>query len=162
MFNTVVSVDTYLGVSEVIRKACEVGFDAVNLIRLARNTPAVHRVPLDVEEDLFPEWHRLGEDIGIEVRSTYTQRDEEWHYCPLWANYIYINLYGDVTPCCHLPERAFAVGNLLRQDLDDIWHGKKLRKFWSMQFPEVCADCTLMTWHSPREQKAKMRAAGTD
>lgn len=153
MFNTVVSSDTYAGIADVIRRAREIGIDAVNLIRLARNTPTVHRLPRDLEEALFPAWHQLGNEIGIEVRSTYQQRETEWRYCPLWVNYIYINLHGDVTPCCHLPDRAFAVGNLLNQSPREIWHGEKLRLFWELWFPRICRDCTLMTWRSPGEMR---------
>jgi radical SAM protein with 4Fe4S-binding SPASM domain len=151
MFNTVVYSDTYQGIPDVIHTAHQIGFDAVNLIRLARNTATMHRLPKATEEKLFPEWHQYGEKLGIEVKSTYTQRNETFCYCPLWINYIYINLYGDVTPCCHLPERTSAVGNLLKQSLQQIWQGDSMQKFWDTQFAKVCAGCNLMTWHSPEE-----------
>jgi radical SAM protein with 4Fe4S-binding SPASM domain len=154
MFNTLVSEATHEGISDVIQAAKDIGFDAVNLIRLARNTESAQRVAPGIEEACFEEWHRLGEGSGIEVRSTYESRSAPPRYCPFWTNYIYINLYGDVTPCCHLPGRQHAVGNLRRQTLREVWHGERMRRFWSEQYYSVCAGCTLMTWLTPEEQRS--------
>ena len=32
---------------------------------------------------------------------------------------------GDVVPCCRDPKGEMVMGNLLTQDLDDIWNGKR-------------------------------------
>jgi radical SAM protein with 4Fe4S-binding SPASM domain len=147
MLNTVVTNENKEHVPHVIRWARESGVDAVNLIKLARNTPHVRRIPPDEEADRFESYHALGEHLGLELRSNYPLRHLRFDYCPLYYNYLYINLHGQVTPCCHMPEPRSAVGNLLEQNLDQIWSGKALRRFWA-NAPDICGDCTLMVWRS--------------
>ena len=49
--------------------------------------------------------------------------------CP-WIYYsmsIYVN--GDVVPCCRDTTGKFIMGNLLRQDLDEVWNGKPFQDY---------------------------------
>lgn len=49
--------------------------------------------------------------------------------CP-WIYYsLAIHVNGDVVPCCRDPKGQEVMGNILRQDLDDIWNGDKYRDF---------------------------------
>lgn len=49
--------------------------------------------------------------------------------CPwIWYS-LAIHVNGDVVPCCRDPKGEFVVGNLLAQDLDEIWNGEKLADF---------------------------------
>jgi radical SAM protein with 4Fe4S-binding SPASM domain len=36
---------------------------------------------------------------------------------------------GDVVPCCRDPQGKFIMGNLLKQDLEEIWNGEKYQAF---------------------------------
>ncbi len=49
------------------------------------------------------------------------------------CNWIYysltINWNGDVVPCCRDPTGRHVMGNILTQDLDEIWNGKELQLF---------------------------------
>ena len=38
-----------------------------------------------------------------------------------------INWNGDVFPCCAVAGEAFKLGNLLEQELSDVWNGTELR-----------------------------------
>jgi radical SAM protein with 4Fe4S-binding SPASM domain len=49
--------------------------------------------------------------------------------CP-WIYYsLAIQVNGDVVPCCRDATGDFVMGNLLRQDLDQIWNGEKFQNF---------------------------------
>jgi len=147
MFNTVVSNLNADHIPEVIRYARRIGIDAVNLIKLAKDTPYVRRIPPEEEEKKFASYHALGEELGLEVRSNYPARNMRYEYCPFYYNFVYINLYGQVTPCCHMPEQRSAVGDLLQEELVEIWNGKRYRRFWD-NASKICGDCTLMVWRS--------------
>jgi len=59
---------------------------------------------------------------------------------------INVNIRGDVFPCCWYP---FPMGNLVRENFDQIWHGEKYRKMRrriNTRFPHLgCKEC-LMIW----------------
>lgn len=47
-----------------------------------------------------------------------------------WLNYSLVILAnGDVVPCCRDPKGQHVMGNLLRQDLADIWNGERYLAF---------------------------------
>jgi radical SAM protein with 4Fe4S-binding SPASM domain len=47
--------------------------------------------------------------------------------CP-WIYYsIAIHVNGDVVPCCRDPKGEEVMGNIFRQDLDEIWNGERYR-----------------------------------
>jgi radical SAM protein with 4Fe4S-binding SPASM domain len=49
--------------------------------------------------------------------------------CP-WLYYsLTIHVSGDVVPCCRDPKGLEIVGNLLRQELDEVWNGERFRSF---------------------------------
>jgi radical SAM protein with 4Fe4S-binding SPASM domain len=49
--------------------------------------------------------------------------------CP-WLYYsMTVHVNGDVVPCCRDPRGLEVVGNILRQDLDEVWNGDKFRNF---------------------------------
>ena len=49
--------------------------------------------------------------------------------CP-WIHYaMNIAVNGDVLPCCHDPRGTKVMGNLLKQDMQDIWNGEKYQYF---------------------------------
>lgn len=58
---------------------------------------------------------------------------------------IYVNLQGDVFPCCEYP---FAMGNLVMEEFDRIWNGphyRRMRKRINTRFPQLgCKECQLV------------------
>lgn len=49
--------------------------------------------------------------------------------CP-WIYYsLAIHVNGNVVPCCRDPRGAEVMGNIFRQDLDEIWNGEPYREF---------------------------------
>src|SRR6056297_829781 len=64
------------------------------------------------------------------------------HYCLRTFNDVYINVNGQVTPCCGLPK--LVIGNLVEQDLKDIWQSKKFQKFRKNQ-KIYCGKCDILS-----------------
>ncbi|MBT4723170.1 radical SAM protein [Candidatus Falkowbacteria bacterium] len=63
-------------------------------------------------------------------------------YCLRTFDDIYINVNGGVTPCCALPK--FELGNILDQDLPEVWNSCKFRNFRKHQ-KEICGKCDILT-----------------
>lgn len=60
--------------------------------------------------------------------------------CQAGRTVIAVSCNGDVRPCAHNP---FSYGNLLKEDLRDIW--QKMSDWRSLQYvPEECIDCTWL------------------
>ena len=64
-------------------------------------------------------------------------------HCLRVFDYVYINLVGEVTPCCALP--LWSVGNLLEGDLQAIWQSEKFNKFRQHEFQrKTCGKCDVL------------------
>lgn len=64
-------------------------------------------------------------------------------HCLRIYNYIYINMSGQVTPCCGIP--LWSAGNLLKENVDSIWFGNKFNKFRNSKFQEaICGKCDVL------------------
>lgn len=62
-------------------------------------------------------------------RGVLTPKIKPKNECP-WLYYsITIQVNGDVVPCCRDPKGLEVVGNLLSEDLDDVWNGSRYRAF---------------------------------
>ena len=61
---------------------------------------------------------------------------------------LYITVDGDVRPCCSFGEgETLTLGNILRQDFDEIWNGEKYRMVRRQALDRklgytVCRNCT--------------------
>ena len=61
--------------------------------------------------------------------------------CSLPFNHIYINVEGNVSPCCRIQENI-SMGNLLDKQFDLIWNGKKLLNWrYNMKSNSPPAEC---------------------
>ena len=61
-------------------------------------------------------------------------------FCTRLLNYPYITREGDVVPCCVLPD--FKFGNVLKDDIRNIWHGDKLKHFRKHHNKvKICSKC---------------------
>ena len=140
---------------ELIRLGAEAGVNRINLSRLdLRFNPSLRR-PSQVEEAaLFRGAERLGTERGIQVdfipyaisrgveRLSYRVLRKLLHrsgrYCLRLYDYLYVNLKGEVTPCCSLP--LYSVGNVLKEDLGTIWKSEELKDF-RKEYKRICGAC---------------------
>ncbi|MCK6466997.1 MAG: radical SAM protein, partial [Candidatus Brocadia sinica] len=127
---------------DTIRFAGEVGADRVYLVRL--NNPLGNsdfkRPSLEEELEIYKEAEEIAKKYGLQVDNNYTAFDNGLlrllykrlrpimyrfdKYCPKPYDYLYINIDGKATPCCDLPR--YEVGNILKQSIDEIWHGENM------------------------------------
>ena len=126
-----------------VKFAGEVGADRVYLVRL--NIPLgrdnFKRPSLEEELEIYKASERIAERYGLQVDNNYTAFDNRLlrslykqlrpvmyrfdKYCPKAYDYLYVTIDGNVTPCCDLPR--YEVGNILKQSLDEIWHGENIQ-----------------------------------
>jgi MoaA/NifB/PqqE/SkfB family radical SAM enzyme len=140
---------------ELIRLGAEAGVNRINLSRLdLRFNPSLKRPSHAEEKALFREAERLGAEKGIQVdfipyaishgmeRLFYRMLRKFLHrsgrYCLRLYDYLYVNLKGEVTPCCSLP--LYSLGNILKEDLGAIWEGKSLNDF-RKEHKKICGQC---------------------
>lgn len=141
----------------LIRWGASVGVDKVNLGRLdQRFNKTIPRPSREEELETMVKANKLGNDCGIQVdciqyavgtgiqKAIYKILKHTLHqfgkYCLKTYTYVYINLNGDVTPCCSLPR--YQIANILQRELKDIWYDKKFIEFREKQ-PEICGKCDL-------------------
>lgn len=67
----------------------------------------------------------------------------------IWHSYV-ILWNGDVVPCCGDVEGKYTMGNILKQDVKDIWNSKKYRQFRKRVINECNVDiCRLCGGYEP-------------
>ncbi|MCB9833193.1 MAG: SPASM domain-containing protein [Planctomycetes bacterium] len=68
------------------------------------------------------------------------------YWCQFAWRQVFINISGDVAPCCH--QNRPVVGNVFRQDWDEIWNGEEYRALrrglHDGQPRPYCASCSLL------------------
>lgn len=145
---------------EVIKWASRIGAEMVNLNRLdIRFNKKLKRPNLEGEKRLVEKLEEWGEkyDIRVEFRphiafSGFSRKiykilapymHQSGKHCLRVYNYMYVNVAGEVTPCCALP--LWSVGSLLEEDLDKIWRSEKFNKFREHEFQrKICGKCDVL------------------
>lgn len=135
--------------SRIISWCSEVGVARVNLVRFeVRYRQKGERLDLSEEKEFVGRIKRLGKEKGIKVSCVNqmgmlariaTRNDR---LCPYFVDAIYINVNGDVSPCCQLRDTSF--GNLNRDPLDSIW--REGFQAWRRDPSRWCGDCDAMTY----------------
>ncbi|MDP3888619.1 MAG: radical SAM protein [bacterium] len=145
---------------EVIKWAGRIEADLVNINRLdMRFNNKLSRPDYFEEKELVQKLERVSKEckIRVEFRShvafsgklrqiykiliPFLQRGGK--HCLRVYNYIYINQRGEVTPCCALPLLSF--GNLIGQNLDNIWKGQAFNNFRKHKFQrKICGKCDVL------------------
>ncbi len=130
---------TVKDVYDIIAWAGQNGLDKVNIARVdLRTDPTMKRPNLIQERQIFKQLAKLRRKYGIRIDCLQDQvfkgprgflyKHFKWllrldSYCFRLQDFIYINVNGDVYPCCLSEEQI--MGNLLNQDLWAIWHGER-------------------------------------
>lgn len=133
-------------VERLIDFAADLRFQAVNLVRLdVRGRPDLARPAYDEERALIRLARARAAARGVPCGSVndhglllrLASRGDR--ACMRLDNYIYVDVHGNVAPCCLL--RGVRVGNLVEQTLDEVWNGEALRRFHGPEAHPACAGC---------------------
>jgi MoaA/NifB/PqqE/SkfB family radical SAM enzyme len=156
VFQSTIHNNNLKGLKELIKFGGKNGIDRMNLVRLdvreqIRNPKSkirnLKRPSLKEEGRIYSELKRTGRDYGIPVFFINRQGmllQMAGHFdrlCFRTVDHVYININGDATPCCNL--RKMKTGNLTKNNIDEIWHGKIFRKFRANQL-KVCKGCDAL------------------
>ncbi len=114
-------------------------------------------MPMDYKDyresiiELFKDNYKAINEIRLKPLIDYNGT-EYWHSKPcllLWRN-AYIDFKGDVLSCCQDQCAIYVLGNLLYEDLLDIWNSVKMKHLRKMNFNpqtmnglETCKHCGL-------------------
>lgn len=146
---------------EIVEYAGKVGADMVNVNRLdLRFNKNLIRPNFNEEKKFAKQLDEIGKEqkVPVEFRPhlgfggivreiykiIYPLQQRGGRHCLKNYNYIYVNLYGQVTPCCAIP--TFNVGDILSEDILKIWKSKRFSKFRNdSQFQrKVCNGCDVL------------------
>ena len=148
-FQVVLSSDDFARLGEIIEEAKELGLDFVNLMRLDKSiNPELSRPSFEIEQDLIRKAIRLGRKLGIKVFSINRKRallQMATHndiLCPRTDNFIYLDVNGNVLPCCNL--RKHKMGNVSSMSAQQIWKDHKFDCFFENQY-KVCSRCDALS-----------------
>lgn len=124
--------------------------DDVALVRLdTRFDPTLERPTWPEERALVRHLRDEGRRLGLPVSCVNEQHllmrlaGHGDTHCLRLDNGIYINVRGQVTPCCLL--HAHACGDLTRESLAEIWHGGAFQEFRDRQHI-YCRGCDALTY----------------
>jgi MoaA/NifB/PqqE/SkfB family radical SAM enzyme len=128
---------------DVIKWGALNGVDRINVARFELNTlKDVERPSVDDEKKIFEEFERLRRKYNIRIDCiqdmVYTgvkgflykhfkhllRMDKN---CIRLHDFIYINVEGEVNPCCALID--YRMGNICEEDLDQIWKSDRYNRF---------------------------------
>lgn len=86
-------------------------------------------------EHVIPIWtdyEKIYDDFDIEKgEGLHGHKIKEVNICPFPFYSLVINPDGEVTVCCNDWKRGISMGNVSSENICDIWHGEKYRKFLS-------------------------------
>jgi len=146
-------------VYEIIRWGAEHEVDRINVVRVdLRFVPNLKRPTVQEERNIYRKFAALRKQYNIRIDCLQDQifdgvlgflykhgkkllRLDSW--CYRFQDFIYINVNGDVHPCCYSKEQI--MGNLLKNDLRSIWHGERFRHLRSNQSQYAyCKKCDFL------------------
>ena len=145
--------------------AADLGFQAVNLVRLdVRGRPDLRRPSYAEERELIRLAKNRAQTRGIPCGSV---NDHNWalslaahrdSFCVRLDNYIYVDVHGNVAPCCLL--RGVHLGNLVRQSLREIWASDEFQRFYGPGVHPKCMGCDAFL-HGYAETAEPVAAGGS-
>ena len=148
VFQSTIQNNNLKGLKNLVEFAGKNGIDRMNLVRLdVRNAAGLKRPSIDEEGQIYRELKKTGENYGLPILFINRQGillQMAGHFdrlCFRTVDHVYINIKGDVTPCCIL--RKMKTGSLLKDDIGEIWQGKIFKKFRVNQI-KVCQGCDAL------------------
>lgn len=102
-------------------------------------------------DNVIPLWSDFEEakKLTRNTEGLHGQKLQNVMVCPYPFYSLLINPDGEVTVCCADWKRKLVVGDLTKQSMPEIWHGKALRDFWrdlcrgNKNQYEMCSKCVL-------------------
>jgi MoaA/NifB/PqqE/SkfB family radical SAM enzyme len=133
-------------VTRLIDFAADLRFQAVNLVRLdVRGRPDLRRPTFEEERELIALARNRAATRGIPLGSVNDHgvalrlASHTDSFCMRLDNYIYVDVAGNVAPCCLL--RGTHVGNLVRQPLAEVWDSPEFKRFYGPGMHPDCEGC---------------------
>ena len=128
--------------------------ERIHVMRLnAKNNKLVKRPTLKKERSVLENAENIATEYNIRLDSNFSYFDGIAQsaykilrpmmyrfdkFCLKNFDSCYININGDVTPCCELPKKSF--GNVKQDNLIDIWRSEPYQSF-RKGLPSDCTDC---------------------
>jgi MoaA/NifB/PqqE/SkfB family radical SAM enzyme len=148
-FQVVLNSGDFSKLSKVIMQAKELGLDFVNLMRLDRSiNHELNRPGYDREQAMLNQAIKLGKKLKLNVfsinyRSTMLKLATHGdRLCPRTDNFVYVDVDGNVLPCCNLRRHRF--GNVNSRSMNDIWNDYKFDCFFNNQY-KICGICDALS-----------------
>lgn len=153
-FNTVVQSGNVDSIPDIIRRAQELGFDLVELIRLDTcQNDAERTLQYQREAELYRTIERM--DLRIQVvtpanrfagrRALYGRGG---NFCIFRHDGVHIRMNGAVTPC-PFGFAAHDFASILDRNLAEIWNSRQFREVRANPQNQVCRNCSLFKWGRP-------------
>ena len=125
--------------------------DLINLVRLdIRDHPEQLRPSRDEERIMLGAVRRAAARHGIAVASANDQNllvrmaGHFDRFCLRLDNYLYINVDGEITPCCSMPR--YRLGHIDEDDILAVWEGESLADF-RRRHNELCGKCDTLKYN---------------
>jgi MoaA/NifB/PqqE/SkfB family radical SAM enzyme len=155
-FQTVLFKDREQDVYDVIKWGANNNVHRINVLRMHMYFDNdLERPNSEKEKEVFREFARLRKKYNVRIDCLQDQFFTGFmgflykhckHFlrmdscCTRLLDYPLINHDGDMLPCCVLPDSKF--GNVLEENINDIWHGDKINRFRrNHQKVEICSKC---------------------
>jgi MoaA/NifB/PqqE/SkfB family radical SAM enzyme len=123
MINCTVTRANYKQIPELARFAVEHRLQAISYTRAILHTEQ-NDIAAEIQEYL-QEAKRICQRGGVIYTDSFTHLK-----CVTWGNVVpYVNLQGNLYPCCHGVDRGYKVGNFFEQDFDAAWESEAYRQF---------------------------------
>lgn len=126
--------------------AADLSFQAVNLVRLdVRGRPDLQRPGYDEERVSIERARARAKQRGILLGSVNDHgtilklASHKDRFCIRLDSYIYVDVEGNVAPCCLL--RGVRLGNLVQQPLDTVWNSPEFKRFYGPGPHPACNGC---------------------
>src|SRR4030042_5565996 len=112
-------------IEDFLKMANDLGIDRINLISpCVRTFQQGQNFLPESEAYWIYEREKFEQEGCLLPKKRYPQNSCSWLYYS-----ITIQVDGSVVPCCRDPHGRYIAGNLLKQPLNEIWNGPKLREF---------------------------------
>lgn len=158
--NTVVQQGNIGEVGAIVKKADELGFDLIELIRLDTCMNNAERdLQYEKEKEVYIEIDRMPKRIEV---ITPLNRFAKWRrlyardFCPFRYESAHVRLNGAVTPCAF----GFAThnfGSIHEQDLREIWSSQNFKDVRKNPNNPVCRNCAIFkSGVLPRKSQLKI------